>query len=118
MSESVVWSPPAPQPPMRRAITDIVRSQLPRIMSRLSSAPAERFSAALDLPDPTRIELAVANAETMKFRRRTVMRVTLRGAAASARESWIVVAQVTIDRETRAALDIAVDLTSSVASAV
>jgi hypothetical protein len=121
MADTAPWRPPSPRAPLEKAVLDAIRLNLATL---LEAAPTHggnrvpaRFSATLDLPTQTRLELTLENIESAPIGRRTAALFSLRGAAAAATEAWIVTAKVAIDRDTQAALRITAEIAKTMAPA-
>lgn len=117
MSSGAVWKPPAPRGPLEKSILDAIRLNLPALLTmrptRGGDVVGSSFSAALDASPPTRLELTCESVDGARIGRRAATVFTLRGAAASSTESWIVTARVELDRDTQAALRIAAQVVSA-----
>jgi hypothetical protein len=119
MADTTLWRPPSPRAPLEKAVLDAIRLNLPTVLEATHGREGvhARFSAALDLPAETRLELAVEKVESAQVGPRAAALFSLRGVAAAAAEAWIVTAKVTIDRDTQAALRITAELANTIASA-
>jgi hypothetical protein len=117
MSSEAIWKPPAPRGPLEKSILDAIRLNLPALLTMRPARGGEvvgsSFSAALDVSVPTRLELTCESVEGARLERRATTVFTLRGAAASSTESWIIVARVELDRDTQAALRIVAQVVSA-----
>ena len=117
MTSEAVWKPPAPRTPLEKSILDAIRLNLPALLTTraagVGNVIGNGFSTALSVSTPTRLELTCESVEDARVGRRAAVVFTLRGAAASSAESWIVDARVELDRDTQAALRIAAQIVSA-----